>query len=101
MRAWFRPTHRRKQLLTLIITDRAEEVGQRILEGMRRGVTSINGKGMYTGKAHQVLICALTVTEIPQLKGLVREADPNAFIIVSPAQEIFGKGFLSLQEGEQ
>lgn len=97
-RAWFRPAHRRKQLLTLIITDQAEDVSQKILQGMRRGVTALSGKGMYTGKAHQVLICALTVTEIPQLKTLVREVDSNAFIIVSPAQEIFGKGFLPLQD---
>jgi len=97
-RAWFRPSHRRKQLLTLIITDRAEQVSERVTQDMRRGVTAISGVGMFTGKSHQVLLCALTVTEVPQLKHLVKLVDPNAFIIVSPAQEIFGKGFQPLKD---
>ena len=90
---WFRPVYRRKQLLTLVITDRAQSVSDQIMKNMARGVTSISATGMYTGNVHQVLIVALTVTEIPQLKALVKAEDPNAFIIVSPAQEILGKGF--------
>jgi len=44
--------------------------------------------------------CALTVTEVSLLKSLVRETDPQAFVIVSPAQEILGKGFTPLDEIE-
>lgn len=98
--AWYRPSHRRKQLLTLIITDRAKEVAERLIKDMRRGVTALSGVGMFTGQSHQVLLCALTVTEIPLLKELVMEEDPKAFVIVSPAQEIFGSGFQPLQEEE-
>jgi uncharacterized membrane-anchored protein YitT (DUF2179 family) len=53
---------------------------------------------MYTGQAHSVLLVGLTVTEVGKLKSLVREEAPNAFVIVSPAQEIFGRGFSSLGE---
>ena len=63
---------------------------------MNRGATSLAGTGMYTGKAHTVLMIALTVSEIPTLKSLVNRVDPNAFVIVSPAQEIFGTGFMPL-----
>lgn len=97
-KAWFRPAFRRKQLLTLIITDHAKEVSDLILSEMHRGATAITGIGMYTGRSHQILLCALTVTEIPQLKNLIKTHDPSAFIIVSPAQEIFGKGFMPLRE---
>jgi len=45
-------------------------------------------------------MCALTATEVPQLKAVVSAEDPNAFVIVSPAQEVFGKGFAPLQEEE-
>ena len=96
-RAWFRQARRRQQLLALIITDRAQEVSAHILEEMKRGVTSLEGTGMYTGKQHSVLMCALTVTEVPQLKALVRDADPQAFVIVSPAQEVLGRGFIPLK----
>lgn len=99
-RPWFRSTRRRSQLLTLIITDEASRVADRILKEMQRGVTAFEGTGMYTGKSHSMLLCALTVTEIPQMKALVAGVDPSAFVVVSPAQEILGKGFIPLNEEE-
>lgn len=100
-RPWFRLTRRRSQLLTLIITDEARRVSERILQEMHRGVTAFEGTGMYSGKPHSMLLCALTVSEIPQIKALVAEADPAAFIVVSPAQEILGKGFIPLQKEDE
>lgn len=94
--AWFRPSRRRPQLLTLIITDQHQNVADRILKDMGRGVTAIPGTGMYTGKTHSILMCALTVTEIPQIKDLVAQVDPNAFVVVMPAQEVLGRGFVPL-----
>lgn len=98
--AWFRPSRKRKQLMALIITDQADVVSKCILEEMSRGVTSIPGTGMYTGKAHSVLLIALTVTEVGQLKSLVVKQDPKAFVIVSPVQELLGGGFAPLGEKE-
>lgn len=100
VRAWFRQSRRRQQYLAIIITDRPDEVSGSVMKEMKRGVTSMAGKGMYTGKSHSVLMCALTVTEVYHLKSLVRQADANAFVIVSPAQEILGRGFSPLEEGQ-
>jgi len=100
LRAWFRPVHRRQQLMTWIISDHSKEVSERILQDLRRGVTALPGTGAFTGQAHTVLMCALTVTEVPQLRSLVNEVDPAAFVIVSPAQEIFGSGFMPLRKKE-
>jgi uncharacterized membrane-anchored protein YitT (DUF2179 family) len=83
--------------MAMIITDQSRAVSEQILKEMRRGVTAMSGTGMYTGKPHSVLICALTVTEVNHLKTLVNEADPQAFVIVSPAQEVLGRGFVPLQ----
>jgi hypothetical protein len=98
--AWFRPSHRRPQLLTMIITDNQEGVSAVILKEMGRGVTSISGKGMYTGETHPILLCALTVTEVPHLKSLVAGVDPKAFVIVMPASEVLGYGFQPLGDEE-
>lgn len=98
LRAWFAPRHRRRQLLALIITGKAEQVSKRILADLRRGVTAMQGKGMYTGSERTILICALTVTEAHNLKAAVAKEDPDAFVIVSPAQEILGRGFNPLTE---
>ena len=98
--ARLRPSRRRRQFLAFIVTDRAQAIADRILRDMRRGVTALTGTGMYTGQAHAVLMCALTVTEVPQLKALVGDEDPHAFVIVSPVQEVLGQGFLPLQAVE-
>ena len=99
-KVWFRQSSRRRQLMALIITDKGQKVAERILQGMMRGVTGLPGKGMYTGSEHTILMCALTVTEVSHLKSLVNLEDPNAFVIVMPAQEVLGKGFNPLQDQE-
>lgn len=100
-RAWFRPASKqRKQLLTFIITDRPDQVSEAITNDMHRGATVVAGKGAYTRKRHAVLLVALTVTEVPHLKSLVAATDPKAFVIVSPAQNVFGKGFMPLEKEE-
>ena len=100
LKAWFRPAARRQQLLTFIITNHPDAVSAVILSDMRRGVTIVAGKGAYTGQAHGVLMVALTVTEISQLKALVARTDSKAFVIVSPAQSVYGGGFSPLDESQ-
>lgn len=95
--AWFRPSRRRRQFLAVIITDRASEVSAAVLGKMQRGLTAVDGRGMYTKEAHTVLICALTVTEIPALRALVKQADPEAFMIVTPVYDVYGEGFAPLE----
>lgn len=96
--AWFRPSRRRQQLLAFIITDNAQAVSERILREMNRGVTALSGVGMYSMQPHAVLLCALTVTEVPFLKALVASEDEKAFITLTPAEEVLGRGFAPLQE---
>jgi uncharacterized membrane protein len=98
LRAWLAPHQRRRQLLALIISNKAESVSKRILTDLGRGVTAMQGKGMYTGQDRSILMCALTVTEVHNLKNAVAKEDSQAFVIVSPAQEILGRGFNPLNE---
>jgi uncharacterized membrane protein len=100
IRSWLGPRHKRRQFLAFVITGKAKAVSDRILSDMGRGVTAVNGKGMYTGADRTVLMCALTVTEVHNLKSAVAKEDPQAFVIVSPAQEVLGRGFNPLAEGK-
>ena len=97
-RPFFAPRHRRQQLVALIITGQADAVSKRIMADLSRGVTALTGRGMYTGQDRSVLICALTVTEVHNLKHAVVCEDPAAFVVVSSAQEILGRGFIPLTE---
>jgi uncharacterized membrane-anchored protein YitT (DUF2179 family) len=102
IRAWLYPQHRRPQLLAFIITkqEKSAEISQGIFEALRRGVTAMDGKGMYTGEERAILMCALTVTEINNLKTIVAKVDPTAFVATSNAYEVLGRGFQPLSEEE-
>lgn len=98
LRSWFTHHRRRRQLLALVITGKPDIVSKRILADLGRGITALEARGMYTGSERTVLMCALTVTEAHNLKVAVAKEDPQAFVIVSPAQEILGRGFNPLEE---
>ncbi|MBK7896411.1 MAG: DUF2270 domain-containing protein [Candidatus Promineifilaceae bacterium] len=86
----------RKQL-AYIISDKIEEVSQLLLKELGRGVTLINAKGMYTGKEHGVLMCALEARQKTALRQLVCKADPDAFVILTPVEDVRGGGFRPLE----
>lgn len=86
----------RKQL-AYIISDNIEAVSQRLMKELGRGVTLINAKGMYTGKEHGVLMCALEARQKSQLRRLVYQADPHAFVILTPVEDVRGGGFRPLE----
>ncbi len=95
---WQRPTARRDEFMTMVITEKGNAVAEKVMQDLNRGVTALNGEGMYTQKARQVLLCALTETEIDDLKRAVRAVDPAGFVIVMPASEIAGRGFQPFEE---
>ena len=76
-----------------IITDHYEQVAKRIMTELERGVTGLRAKGMYSGAEKCMLYCVVSKKEIVQVKEIVREVDPDAFVIVSDAREVLGEGF--------
>lgn len=82
----------------MIITNSPEAVSSKILHVLKRGVTMLAGKGAYTGMERAVLYCVVSRGEVNQLKTLVRETDPNAFLVIGHAQEALGAGFLPLSK---
>ncbi len=81
----------------LIITAQPDHVSMRVLDELERGVTILQGTGAYTGADRPVLYCVITRAEVAQLKTIVQEADPQAFIVIGVAHEALGEGFKSLQ----
>lgn len=87
------PKPRRKERLATIITTEGKAVASRILEELGRGVTALEGTGMYSGASWDVLLSAVTDVQIPHLREIVHAADPEAFVVVSTAAEVRGGGF--------
>ena len=57
------------------------------------GVTILPARGAYTGTERPVLLVAIRRREITAVKALVKELDPDAFLIVCDAREVLGEGF--------
>ena len=76
-----------------IISDKSDEIARRILEELDRGVTGLEGMGMYSGKEKRVLLCAVTRLETMRLRKIVFGVDPHAFLISSKAHDTYGEGF--------
>ena len=76
-----------------IISDKSEEIAQRIMRELDRGVTGIEAVGMYSRQEKQMLLCVVSRLEITRLRRIVFTTDPRAFLISSKASETFGEGF--------
>ena len=77
-----------------IITNKEEELRKRIMEDTGRGITLINAKGAYTQKEIGMLYCVVGKYQLMKVKNIVKEIDPEAFMIVNQVHEVVGKGFL-------
>lgn len=85
-----------KSKLCIIISDKGEEISAELLKNSPRGVTMLDGQGMYTHKGHNVLLTCVKNYQLTQLKQIVKSVDEYAFIIVNESVEVRGKGFQSL-----
>lgn len=77
-----------------IISDQNDQIAKVIMAEMDRGVTALNAVGMYSGVERTMLFCVVSRKEIIQIKELVAEIDPDAFVIVSDVREVLGEGFI-------
>lgn len=82
----------------VIISCCPDEISNRILEEMERGVTIFPGTGAYTKASKQVLYCVITRSEVSRLKALVSEVDKKAFVVIGQANEALGEGFKPLRK---
>ena len=80
--------------VALIITKQYEQVAQEISDKLERGATYLYGEGTYSRKETKVVLTAVKKQQIAQLKELVVDIDPDAFIIVQEAHQVLGDGFI-------
>ena len=86
-----------KAKLCYIITTKSEEVSDFMLSHSPRGITLMQGKGMYTKTPKDVLLTCVKNSQVAYLKSTIKQLDENAFIIVTDATEVYGKGFKNIK----
>ncbi len=79
--------------MLLIISPKWEEISNRINTEIRRGTTSLYGEGMYKKEQKQILLCVMSRHEVREVRRIVEEIDPSAFIVITNAREVYGEGF--------
>ena len=79
--------------LIYIISDNSEQIAKEIEIRVERGITGLEGKGMYTNKEKLVLMCVVSRRDVGKVKKIVKEIDKKSFVIVTDARETVGEGF--------
>ena len=81
--------------LIYIISDRAKEITERILNDIGIGVTHLSGSGAYHNKEKKIIMCVVRKQLAHKMEEVVRQEDASAFMIVTSATEIYGEGYKS------
>lgn len=80
----------------MVISSKNNEISKFIMEDLDRGCTILEGKGAFSGDNTHILYAVLSRKEFIKLKNYIKEVDANAFITVSDAHEVLGKGFKNI-----
>ncbi|RLD37480.1 MAG: YitT family protein, partial [Bacteroidetes bacterium] len=81
-----------------IVSDKMEEIRQKIIVDLNRGGTIMNGEGLYNNSEKQIIFTVVNRRETVMLQDYINEIDPKAFVTVLNSNEILGNGFRSLRD---
>ncbi len=79
--------------VVMVISQENEAIAKAITQKLDRGVTYLEGEGYYSGNQTKVVLSVVKRQQLAELKQLVVDIDPNAFIIVQEAHQVLGDGF--------
>ncbi len=74
----------------IIVSESPDDIAENIMTRLKKGVTYIEGSGAYTGEYRKIVFCVVTRLELAELKNLVFEIDPTAFIAIENVHEVTG-----------
>ncbi len=81
-----------------VISEKADEIRAAILEKLDRGVTLLSGESGYLRRDTQMIFSVISNRELPRVQKLIREIDPESFMVVSRVSEVRGRGFSMSKE---
>ena len=81
-----------------IISDRHQEIRDKIINDLNRGGTYLKGQGMYAGQDKTIIFTNVNRRELSILQEYIHQIDPKAFLTVTNASEVLGEGFRSLKD---
>lgn len=82
--------------MMIIISGRHEQIAFKLMHELGAGVTLVNGRGGWTNEKTEVIICAVHKSRQPDAQKIIMGEDPNAFLIIVKALEIYGEGYKNI-----
>ena len=79
--------------VALIISREHETIVNEIGVKLDRGATYLHGQGTFSGNEMKVILTVVKKQQVAEMKRLVMEIDPNAFVVVQEAHQVLGEGF--------
>lgn len=79
--------------MVFIISEKSGLLAQKIMSDVDAGVTFLTGRGAYTKKEKEVILCVVRKAVYPKVEEIIKTEDPAAFLIVTHAHEIYGEGY--------
>ena len=79
--------------VALVVSKEYDAIANAIAQKLDRGATFLHGEGTYSHQETKVILTAVKKQQLAELKRIVVEIDPNAFIVVQEAHQVLGEGF--------
>ncbi len=79
--------------MVFIISEKSEVLANKIMSDVDAGVTFLTGRGAYSKKAKEVILCVVRKPVYPKVEEIIKAEDPASFLIVTHAHEIYGVGY--------
>lgn len=83
----------RQSVQIFIISKKYDEIAQRIINEVNRGVTALDAIGWYSQTSSKVLMVIVRKNDTKQVHQIINETDPEAFISEASVMGVYGKGF--------
>ncbi|MEC2054973.1 YitT family protein [Peribacillus psychrosaccharolyticus] len=78
------------KLTLMIVTNKGDELKTKLLANLYRGITMMDGQGAYTGQERKILMTVITRYQLTEVKSLINEVDPDAFVNITETTEVVG-----------
>ena len=79
-----------------IISPKIQTIGEYILKNMNRSGTIIPSRGLFSGENKEMLMTVIPKKDLTKLTRCVKEADPNAFLVIQDTYHVLGEGYQPL-----
>ncbi len=82
--------------MVFIISEHSELLADKLLADVDVGVTFLSGRGAYSKQEKNVILCVVKKNIYPKVEEVIKDTDPQAFLIVTHANEIYGEGYKNI-----